>query len=96
MFVIELSNYDDYPLIYYILGKFFFYFNNIIIFYGIYRTNDFYFIFQFYKSKFMKIEQPQTDYQKEIDSILDKINSKGIQSLSETEKEILKRLSNKI
>jgi hypothetical protein len=44
----------------------------------------------------MKIEQTQTDYQKEIDSILDKINSKGIQSLSETEKEILKRLSNKI
>jgi membrane associated rhomboid family serine protease len=49
-----------------------------------------------YKSKFMKIEQNQMDYQKEIDSILDKINSKGIQSLSETEKEILKRLSNKI
>jgi membrane associated rhomboid family serine protease len=49
-----------------------------------------------YQSKFMKIEQTQTDYQKEIDSILDKINSKGIQSLSETEKEILKRLSNKI
>ncbi len=49
-----------------------------------------------YQSKFMKIEKNQTDYQKEVDRILDKINSKGIQSLSDTEKEILKRLSNKI
>ncbi len=49
-----------------------------------------------YKSKFMKLENATVDYQKEIDTILDKINSKGIHSLSETEKAILKKLSNKI
>ena len=49
-----------------------------------------------YKSKFMKFENSQVDYQKEIDTILDKINSKGIHSLSETEKAILQKLSNKL
>lgn len=49
-----------------------------------------------YKSKFMKLENATVDYQKEIDAILDKINSNGIHSLNETEKDILKKLSNKI
>ncbi len=49
-----------------------------------------------YKSKFMKLEDSQINYQKEIDTILDKINANGIHALSETEKEILKKLSNKI